>query len=1163
MAFVLDNLAAHAPRETVSAGIRLYTNGRVQIEGHIPGLVTANVKDDNNRIYDTVIRYGREMSDITAVLCNCPQFTQDENIVYCRHIVATALKCGRVLSNESDPKAERMKARWIDGDRSLLRFVPDIAMPDMPNQADTAIRIANRTDSVPDRKRVPVAYGPKPSSSTTSAALPYTRKTDYLAGRLLKDSAARSFKLNGPGFDEKAYRLEALLETSPNNSLALRFRIGHVVGNHMYIIKNLDDFVEGFRIGAFHTLGTKRRVLLCKDSFDSDSQPLIYFLQERYDPLSNGFPGRAKDRRNMVLNQGEVDALLSIGANLYMRNRGSSEIREVSVKDEDHRLHIRIEKASEDQNDGLIIRTVDSYELIEGVRRVYTVADGVVYAFSEVCSDACRGLLKTLAASKGSMYFSGADIPSLFTNIIKRAEPFLALEMSDDVGKLAPPELETKVYFDMDEAGYVTARMTFSYGDITHDAFEDPRRLDVSLDPAGEAYAENILRRYIGHVVSGPGTLIVLDNTAKEERLYTLATEGLDRIREFAEVFASESFDTLKARPPMNISVGVKVDGRLLTLNINADGVDFSELAEILRSYRLAKKYHRLRDGSFIALEGDALEELSDLAEGLDLDPGVFSANKGGHGQSSITLDLNRAMYIDAMMRKNESVRYDRDKSFRGLVRNFSDVANADYQPPERLIGTLRNYQETGYRWLRTLDALGFGGILADDMGLGKTLQALTLFSAAKTEDPQEDRLPSIVVCPSSIMFNWESEAKTFTPDLSVSVVFGSADDRKKIIERAKPGAPGKNAAGIPDLFVTSYDLLKRDIEAYDGIEFRFVVIDEAQYIKNQLTQNAKSVKLLNGRTRLALTGTPIENTLAELWSIFDFLMPGYLFRYSHFKRRFETPIVKQTDKKAENRLKEMVRPFVLRRLKRDVLKELPEKIETVLKSEMDDEQRKLYIANLARTKKELATKLTAAGAPRAKFEILAALMRLRRLCCDPALVYEDYTGGSAKLDACMELVESCIESGHRILLFSQFTSMLDRIEKRFSDAKIDWYRLDGSTPTTERHSLMNNFNSGDVPVFLISLKAGGTGLNLTGADIVIHYDPWWNISVQNQATDRAHRIGQTERVQVFKLIAKDTIEERIMEMQERKADLADRIIREGGDAFETLTEEELLALFE
>ncbi|MCL2493622.1 MAG: DEAD/DEAH box helicase [Clostridiales bacterium] len=1188
MAFLLDNLAAHAPRQTVSAGVRLSANGLVQVASHTPGLLTATVQDDG-KAYDVVIKYRKEPGDIEAASCTCPQFTQDESIVYCRHIVAAALRGGRIFPNISRGGTENTGEGLTDEGGMALRKVPDVsgaagAEKTGVKKAETDGAKRERLDRLlSDEMCVRRPNNATPSFVSEAAEprrplpVPRERQTDYIAAQLLRNTAARDSKFADVFVKEEPFRLEAMIGADARGPVTLSFRIGREHGGHLYIIRDLWEFVDGFRTGALYALGTKGgNVCLCREAFAPDSLPLLEFLLNRYDPMSSGYQGRAKDRRDMALNPAEADAFFAAAGSVRMKTQTWGEERTLPIKDGDYSILIRVEKAAASSGGGLVLRTSDHYRIVSGSLRIYAISEDAVWRSSEECAAACRGLLSALAAGRGALYFAEKDIPTMFANVIRRVEPYLTVEMSDEVERIVPPELKTRVWFDMSEAGYVTARMDFSYGDLTHNAFEEPKRPEVSLDPAGEAYAESVLRHYVGQVSFGAGMLVVLDNELREERLYVLATEGLDKIREFAEVFASGSFDTLKAKPPINVSVGVRVDGRLLTLHIGADGVDFSELAGVLRSYRLAKKYHRLKDGSFLALEGDALEELSDLTEGLDLDPGMFKADAESPGQSSVTLDMNRAMYIDAMMRKSDSIRYDRDKNFRSVLHNFSDVANADYQPPAALAGTLRNYQDTGYRWLRTVDALGFGGILADDMGLGKTLQVLSLLSAVKAEESMGGRLPSIVVCPSSIALNWESEAKRFTPDLSVTVVIGSASARKIIIEKAKrhtrsgrdskdseDSQSGKKSAKTPDLFVTSYDLLKRDIELYEGIAFRFVIIDEAQYIKNQTTQNAKSVKLLSGRTRLALTGTPIENTLAELWSIFDFLMPGYLFRYNRFKTRFETPIVKQTDTRAEGRLTEMVRPFILRRLKKDVLKELPEKIETVLRSELEGEQRKLYLATMARTKKEFADKLTAAGAPRSKIEILAALTRMRRICCDPAIVFENYSGGSAKLDACMELVESCLESGHRILLFSQFTTMLDRIEKRLWDAKIDWYRLDGSTPVPERHSLMNNFNNGDTPVFLISLRAGGTGLNLTGADIVIHYDPWWNISVQNQATDRAHRIGQTNRVQVFKLIAKDTIEERIMELQDRKADLADRIIREGGDVFETLTEEELLSLFE
>ena len=361
---------------------------------------------------------------------------------------------------------------------------------------------------------------------------------------------------------------------------------------------------------------------------------------------------------------------------------------------------------------------------------------------------------------------------------------------------------------------------------------------------------------------------------------------------------------------------------------------------------------------------------------------------------------------------------------------------------------------------------------------------------------------------------------------------------------------------------MTSYDLLKRDIPLYEHKEFRYQILDEAQYIKNHATQNARAVKAVHSRQRFALTGTPIENRLSELWSIFDYLMPGFLYSYSRFRERLEVPIVKNGDSAALERLSRMTSPFILRRLKKDVLKELPEKTETVLYSTMEEEQRKVYAANVVLARQKLSEDISskqAGDGEKNKMAVLALLTRLRQICCDPGLCYENYSGGSAKLEGCMELLKEAAAAGHKVLLFSQFTSMLAILEERLKKEGLRFFTLQGSTPKEKRAAMVDSFNTDETNVFLISLKAGGTGLNLTGADVVIHYDPWWNLSAQNQATDRAHRIGQKNSVQVYKLIAKDTIEEKIQQLQESKKELADAVIRQGDGVITSLTPEQLL----
>lgn len=361
---------------------------------------------------------------------------------------------------------------------------------------------------------------------------------------------------------------------------------------------------------------------------------------------------------------------------------------------------------------------------------------------------------------------------------------------------------------------------------------------------------------------------------------------------------------------------------------------------------------------------------------------------------------------------------------------------------------------------------------------------------------------------------------------------------------------------------MTSYDLLKRDILLYEDKQFLYQIIDEAQYIKNHTTAAAKAVKVVKSQVRFALTGTPIENRLSELWSIFDYLMPGFLYSYDVFKKEMETPIVKNKDEEAMKRLQKMAGPFILRRLKEDVLKDLPEKLEESRYVKFGGTQQKLYDGQVLHMKESLARQDNEEFSKN-KMRILAELTRLRQICCDPSLCFENYKGEAAKLEACMQLIQSAMDGGHRMLVFSQFTSMLEILQSSLDDADISYFTITGSTPKEKRLQMVKEFNEGTVPVFLISLKAGGVGLNLTGADMVIHYDPWWNLAAQNQATDRAHRIGQTKKVTVYKLIAKNTIEEKIEKLQETKKDLAEQVIGGNTESLGSMSREELLELLE
>ena len=670
-------------------------------------------------------------------------------------------------------------------------------------------------------------------------------------------------------------------------------------------------------------------------------------------------------------------------------------------------------------------------------------------------------------------------------------------------------------------------------------------RFEIRVKTAEISYADvrfspfaRLLRRWPVFVTAGGCSpeLPLFVYRSGEEALFQLLEEGIPALLAMGEVYQTDAFRNLQAAPP-KISVGVAVHGSVRDLEVDTGAFPVEELRELLQSLHQKKRYHRLRDGRLLRLD-DSLEGLDELNDTLELSGAKL---KDGHA----ALPLYRAPTLDWALSGQNGLRFDRDDAFRRISRSFHAVRDSEYTPPLSLQKTLRKYQRDGYRWLRTLDGYGMGGILADDMGLGKTVQVLSYLLAMK-ENGQ--RLPSLIVCPASLVLNWQEECQKFTPQLSCVAVDGDAAHRAEL---AKQWAEA-------DLVVTSYDLMRRDEELYSGQQFYACILDEAQAIKNHTTQMYKAVCGVNSKVRFALTGTPVENRLGELWSIFSFLMPGYLPPYKTFCARFEKPIVQEDNKDALRRLNQLTGPFILRRMKSEVLKELPPKTENLHRIELDTEQRKLYLAAVVDAREKLR-----AAKPEDKMAVFAVLMRLREICCDPRLVADNWEGGSAKLDACMELVTAAVEGGHRILLFSQFTSMLDLLAKRLDEAGVSHFTLQGSTPKPVRAELVRRFNGGEADVFLISLRAGGTGLNLTAADIVIHYDPWWNVAAQNQATDRAYRIGQQNPVQVYKLIAQDTIEEKIVALQQAKQSLAETVTGSADGAILSMKPEELLELLE
>ncbi len=575
--------------------------------------------------------------------------------------------------------------------------------------------------------------------------------------------------------------------------------------------------------------------------------------------------------------------------------------------------------------------------------------------------------------------------------------------------------------------------------------------------------------------------------------------------------------------------------------------------ADIQRLLLSGHGHARLKNGKTAVIDLEAVNELQEVLR--DCAPQQHS--------QGYRINNTQAGFVEATLREQKRWHVEAPAAWRERAARQDGRAEIQCPPLFELEDILRPYQKQGVAWLKFLRENGFGGILADEMGLGKTLQVLALLNWLKFSPPpltpnhtpnltrnhNPTPPPTLVICPTSLVFNWAAEAAKFVPKLKVLPIQGP--ERHELFVRIPEN----------DLIITSYALIRRDADRYREFEFDTVVLDEAQHIKNRETQNAQAVKSVRARHRLVLTGTPLENSVLDLWSIFDFLMPGYLGTAQDFRDRYELPLTRAQDPQVQTRLARRLRPFLLRRLKREVAADLPDKLEQVAFCELTPEQRAVYQQVVELGRKEVLDAVGAQGLARSRMLVLNVLLRLRQVCCDlrllklepqtsPAATPVSADNSSGKLDLFGELLEEVIDGGHRVLVFSQFVSMLSLLKERLGEENIPFSYLDGSTP--DRAKVVNEFQSNPaIPVFLISLKAGGVGLNLTGADTVIHFDPWWNPAVEDQATDRAHRIGQTKVVTSYKLIARDTVEEKILTLQNRKRELIRATIA-GEDEFAT-----------
>lgn len=1108
-------------------GLDIYRTGKriqslnIKPEGAVDK-ISAAVKGSGRNVYNTGFQYDTEADRIKKVYCDCPAFRSYSGI--CKHCVAVLLEYG-------DRKAyERVEVR---------------------KQQDE------------DQKQAEIFSGTEFPAAVSGSGQPATKTTVELKSLLNRQMYSRMLPFSGDPYFGRVELETCLKFNSVGNCFTVEFRIGC---EKKYILKDVLAFVWNLDHNEKVSYGKNLEFIHSDEAFSEKSRGVLSFIREWVENHHGTYMARYEQLkkittevkvRDLTVDRKELeDLLLILGENSFkFKMNNDPETTWHAVREIPDRI-LTIRK--KDQGLSLEIPPVYSvtgirYHMYFDNAKVYLVSRkelGVVEEFV-TC-------LERLPAGRG--FIDEPDMSAFVREMLPSLEKFFHCDLRDfpEETGLECYKAAYEIYLDAPERDWITCKAFSVYGEDKFSVFDrnvsaqtrdipgemgvfvllskyfngyDAQRMELALDCRTGEY-ENL---------NGEDETVNMDSS--EEKLYQLLKEGIPAMQKIGTVYISQAIRRMRVMKMPGIRLGVSLSAGLLNLNLDVEGMDQAQLFDILSRYDRRKKYFRLKDGSFLDVSDGQLRELSVLKDGMQISDSELKKGK-------TQVPAYRAMYLDSQLKGGDLIKVEKDNTFRALIRNMQTMEGHKFQIPKEQEKILRGYQKEGFYWIKTLKYNQFGGILADDMGLGKTLQVIAfLWSEFQESRPEENRR-ALVVTPASLVFNWMSEIERFAPGLPATVVTGDVKERKALIQNA----------GEREVLITSYDLLKRDLKAYQKLDFVVQIIDEAQYIKNHGTQVAKAVKEIRSEFRLALTGTPVENRLSELWSIFDFLMPGFLYSYEKSRKEIELPAVQYSNSDAMERLQKMIRPFVLRRLKKDVLKDLPDKLEKDMFSPLESEQKELYEAHTERLRLMLGMQSDAEFRT-SKLQILAEITRLRQICCYPGLVYEGYKGNSSKLEMCMELVQNAVNGGHKLLLFSQFTTMLDVLAERLKKAKISFYVLTGATSKEKRARLVKAFNEDDTSVFCISLKAGGTGLNLTAADIVIHYDPWWNLAVQNQATDRAHRIGQKNVVSVYRLFMKDTIEERIRALQEMKRELADEILSGEGIGQALISREEVLEL--
>lgn len=936
-----------------------------------------------------------------------------------------------------------------------------------------------------------------------------------------------------PVAKQKPLMIEYILKKRVNHHnskslLEIELKVGE---KKPLVIKDIRGFLSSVKKEISYKITSSFTYQPATHYFTEEDHLIISQLIVAYENESmfdHSFANPQQDKRALLLPPGKINALLPLLAEQEASYHISSENTHVPVSIINEQAPPLKFQLDMDENDTYYfdVTSLREYSYFESYGLLFS--DGNFYQLTNDQQKIIDQLYALLPyRTRHAHPIAAENIQSFFHRVLPKLEKIGGVTYSESVrNRIIDVQLHPKIYLD-EQQSKIIARVEFHYDDRVVLPYQKNRNAEliVKRDVDKEEMVLNSLGAANFAYKRGQFQL------QRQEDIYFFLHNGLAELEKAAEVYVSYGVKAMltNAAPVLKSSVNVEESSGMLDIQFDMEGIAPESIQHILQAMVEKKSYYRIPNGALLNLEEQEFESLRHLTESLQL-------KKDQVTDDHIHVPVARSFQVEEALTDNH-VHY--ESSFENLLTQLKHPQQRTYELPETLDAQLRDYQFTGFQWLKSLSHYHLGGILADDMGLGKTLQTIAYLLSEKADKPYS--LSSLIVVPSSLLFNWKKEFEKFAPTIKTCIVNGTKEQRRNLLRENQEA----------EVYITSYPLIRRDADLYTQADFDTLILDEAQAIKNHLTQTAKAVRSVRASNRFALSGTPIENSLEELWSIFQTISPGLFGNKQSFL---------DLD---NNYISRISRPFILRRIKKEVLEELPDKIETNQYSELTKDQKEVYLAYLEKMQSQLNETVESKGFEKGKLEILAGLTRLRQVCCHPSLFLENYEGQSGKLEQLNELVTELSRNNQRALIFSQFASMLPIIEQKLHENGINTFLLDGSTPSEQRMEMVERFNAGEKTIFLISLKAGGTGLNLTGADTVILYDLWWNPAVEEQAAGRAHRIGQKKVVQVIRMITEGTIEEKIFQLQQRKRQLVDQIIQPGETMLTKLSEDEIRELLE